>query len=76
MIFSQEAIYSLDTLSFTDEAWFHLSGYINGQNNVIWSSENPQAVQENHMHPSNQLLTCEFRTEILMPLLFEETGKE
>jgi hypothetical protein len=25
---------------FTDEAWFHLSGYINAQNNRYWSSIN------------------------------------
>lgn len=25
---------------FTDEAWFHLSGYVNDQNNKYWSSIN------------------------------------
>jgi hypothetical protein len=75
MIFSQEAVYRLDSLSFTDEAWFHFSGYVTGQNTIIWSSENPQALQENPMHSSNRLLTCEFPTGILMPLLFEEIGK-
>jgi hypothetical protein len=75
MIFSQEAVYRLDGLSFTDEAWFHLSGHINGQNSIIWNSENPQSLQENHMHSSNRLLTCEFRTGILIAPLFEETGK-
>jgi hypothetical protein len=41
MIFSQEAVYRLDSLSFTEEARFHLNGYINGQNSIIWSSEKP-----------------------------------
>jgi hypothetical protein len=27
---------------FTDQAWFHLSGYINAQNNRYWSSINPR----------------------------------
>jgi hypothetical protein len=27
---------------FSDEAWFHLQGYINTQNNSYWSSQNPQ----------------------------------
>jgi hypothetical protein len=27
---------------FTDEANFNLSGYVNSQNNICWSSENPQ----------------------------------
>ncbi|PNF43648.1 hypothetical protein B7P43_G18291 [Cryptotermes secundus] len=32
---------------FTDEAWFHLSSYVNSQNNRIWSSENPHVLHEN-----------------------------
>lgn len=39
MDFSQEEIYVLDNLFFTDEARFHLSGYINSQNNGIWSAK-------------------------------------
>jgi hypothetical protein len=31
---------------FTDEAWFHLSGYINAQNNRYWSSINPRRMFE------------------------------
>jgi transposase len=31
----------LDRTYFTDEAWFHLSGYINSQNTRIWGTENP-----------------------------------
>jgi hypothetical protein len=31
---------------FTDEAWFHLSGYINAQNNRYWSSINPRQTFE------------------------------
>jgi hypothetical protein len=29
---------------FTDEANFHLSGNVNSQNNMYWSSENPHAL--------------------------------
>ncbi|XP_076319811.1 uncharacterized protein LOC143230330 [Tachypleus tridentatus] len=28
----------LDVTFFTDEAWFHLSGYVNSQNSRLWSS--------------------------------------
>jgi hypothetical protein len=31
---------------FTDEAWFHLSGYINAQNNRYWGSINPKQTFE------------------------------
>jgi hypothetical protein len=31
---------------FTDEAWFHILGYVNTQNTQLWSSENPYAVHE------------------------------
>lgn len=31
----------LDFTFYSDEAWFHLSGYINSQNFRTWSSENP-----------------------------------
>jgi len=39
MDFSQEGVYVLDNLFFTDEARFHLSGYINSQNSGIWSAK-------------------------------------
>jgi len=37
--FSQEGIYVLDNLFFTDEARFPFSGYINSQNSGIWSAK-------------------------------------
>ena len=35
---------------FTDDAWFHSSGYINSQNSSIWSADNTNALQENPVH--------------------------
>jgi hypothetical protein len=37
----------LDVTFFTDETWFHLSGYVNTQNTQLWSSEIPHALHEN-----------------------------
>ncbi|PNF32022.1 hypothetical protein B7P43_G06549 [Cryptotermes secundus] len=34
----------LDITWFSDEAWFHLSGYVNAQNSRIWASENPHEI--------------------------------
>lgn len=31
----------LDECFYTDEAWLHLSGYLNSQNTMLWSIENP-----------------------------------
>ncbi|RWS18956.1 uncharacterized protein B4U80_08771, partial [Leptotrombidium deliense] len=36
---------------FTDEAWFHLSGYINSQNCRYWSAEKPTEYVESSLHP-------------------------
>lgn len=30
----------LDTAFFSDEAWFHLSGYVYSQNSLFWSTQN------------------------------------
>lgn len=36
---------------FTDEAWFHLSGYVNSQNMRMWSTRNPHFFTETPLHP-------------------------
>jgi hypothetical protein len=36
---------------FFDEAWFHLQGYINKQNNCYWSSQNPHLTHKIRLHP-------------------------
>src|SRR5699024_11571821 len=41
----------LDLSFFSDEAWFHLSGYVNSQNYRIWSTENPHAFIQTPLHP-------------------------
>lgn len=41
----------LDTTFFTDEAWFHLSGYVNSQNFRIWATANPKKYKETSLHP-------------------------
>ncbi|CAH1374634.1 unnamed protein product, partial [Tenebrio molitor] len=35
---------------FTDEAWFHLSGFINSQNYRTWSAHNPHNVIQVPLH--------------------------
>jgi hypothetical protein len=40
----------LDKVFYSDEAWFHLSGYVNSQNSRTWSAENPHTFQERPLH--------------------------
>ena len=35
----------------SDEAHFHLGGYVNKQNHHIWSSENPKMITEKSHYP-------------------------
>jgi hypothetical protein len=37
-------------LFITEEAYFHLSGYVHSQNTRIWSDENPHAVHQFPLH--------------------------
>jgi len=41
----------LNKTFFSDEAWFHLSGYINSQNARYWSSQNPHLIHERPLQP-------------------------
>jgi hypothetical protein len=36
---------------FSDEAWFHLHGYINTKNIPYWNSQNPHLTNKACLHP-------------------------
>jgi len=40
----------LDVIIFTDEAYSHLSGYINSQNSRVWCAHNSHAFRESQLH--------------------------
>jgi hypothetical protein len=66
----------LDVTFFTDETWFHLSGYVNTQHTRLWSSENPYAVHEKRLHDQKLgVWVAISRQRIVGSLLFEETVK-
>ncbi|KDR23996.1 hypothetical protein L798_07935 [Zootermopsis nevadensis] len=50
----------LDNIFFTDEAWFHLSGYVNSQNSRFWSSDNPQVFHEVPLKSEDWSVVCSF----------------
>ncbi len=42
---------TMSTIFFSDETWFHLSGYVNSQNYCIWSTNNPHVFEETSLYP-------------------------
>lgn len=64
----------LDLTFFTDEAWFHLSGYVNSQNYRTWSTENPHEFVETELHPLKVgIWIAMSRRRIIGPIFFNET---
>ena len=59
---------------FTDEAWFHLSGYINNQNSRVWASKNPHMIHEEPLHSEKIGVWCAIsRRRIIGPIFFNTT---
>jgi hypothetical protein len=51
----------LDQVLYTDESWFHFSGYVNSQNYRTWRTENPHNYTETPLHPQkNRRVVCHF----------------
>jgi hypothetical protein len=64
----------LDLTFFSDEAWFHLSGYINSQNSRICGTTNPHRFIESSLHPQKIGVWCAIsRKRIIGPIFFEKT---
>jgi hypothetical protein len=57
--FIDENLRILNYTWFSDEAWFHLSGYVNSQNTHLWGSESPHALFEEPLIPRK--LACSVR---------------
>ncbi|KFM83566.1 hypothetical protein X975_18569, partial [Stegodyphus mimosarum] len=66
-----------DTLVFfSDEAHFHLSGFVNKQNMRYWSSTNPRKLHEQPLHTERVTVWCGLsRICIIGPWCFEENGQ-
>lgn len=64
----------LDKTFFSDEAWFHLNGYVNAQNMRMWSAENPHYFREATMHPVKiGVWLAVSRRRVVGPIFFQET---
>jgi hypothetical protein len=63
-----------DFVFYTDEARFHLSGYMNSQNNSYWSAENPHSIHEAPLHDVKIGVWCAISAHrIIGPVFFQET---
>jgi hypothetical protein len=59
---------------FTDEALFHLSGYVNSQNSRFWSSKNPHLFHEVPLHSQKIGCWCAISCKRSVgPIFFSET---
>jgi hypothetical protein len=66
----------MDLLYISDEAWFHLSGYINSQDTCLRTSENPHALHESPLHNLKIGVWCALsQKKIIGPIFFDETIK-
>lgn len=64
-----------EKIIFSDEAHFHLNGYVNKQNCRIWGTENPRALQELPMHPQRCTVWCGFWAGgVIGPFFFENAA--
>lgn len=65
--------HGLDLTFYSDEAWFHLSEYINFQKSRIWSTKNPHEFRETPLHPIKiGVWIAMSRRRIIGPISFEE----
>jgi len=48
----------LDITWYSDEAWFHLTGYVNSQNTCIWATEHSHEIQEVPLHSEKTGVWC------------------
>ncbi|PNF32738.1 hypothetical protein B7P43_G11583 [Cryptotermes secundus] len=58
---------------FSDEAWFHLSGYVNAQNSRILASENSREIAESPLHPQKVGVWCAISGLRIIGLIFFDT---
>ena len=69
-----EAHLDLDYTFYSDEAWFHLSGYVNSQNSRTWSALNPFELHESPLHSLKVGVWIAIsRRRIIGPFFFGET---
>jgi hypothetical protein len=63
-----------DVTYFADQAWFHLSGYVNGQNSRVWSATNPHETKDTLLYDQKVGVWCAIsRNRIIGPIFLDDT---
>lgn len=63
------------TLFTSDEAHFHLNGFVNRQNFRYWGAENPRELHEKPLHSPRVTVWCAVgKNTVIGPYFFEENG--
>jgi hypothetical protein len=57
-------------LCMNDEAWFHVSGFVNAQNNHHWDIKNPHAVHEDPLNDQTVNVRCVVSNQRIIGLIF------
>jgi hypothetical protein len=58
----------------SDEAWLHVSGYVNAQNSHIWDTENPHVLHQRPLHDIKVDVWCAVSARrVIGPIFFEDT---
>lgn len=61
-----------EKIIMSDEAHFHLNGYVNKQNSRFWAMENPQIIHQSPLHPLKVTVWCAIWSGgIIGPYFFE-----
>ena len=63
-----------DITCYSDEAWFHLIGYVNSQNTRIWATEHPHEIPKVPLNSEKTWVWCAIsRRRIIGPIFSHET---
>lgn len=62
----------LQKIIFSNEAHFHLSGFVNKQNCRIWDAKNPGKIFEKPLHPWKVTFWCAFSANRIIEAYFFE----
>ena len=67
-------VLTVDPYFIKDEAWFHLSGYINSQNTHYWSTDNARERLEVSLHDAKIGVWCAVSGQLVVgPTFFNNT---
>lgn len=64
--------YILNNIWFSDEAHFYLTGYVNKQNQRIWSLENPRELHETSLFPQKITVWCALSSKGIIEVILHQ----